>query len=324
MKIVFLDTFEESWTKKIEKLREEFRNDVLMITKKENIDDIKDADGIVSGYISSEEISAARNLKIIFVPWAGVNTLPWEEIKKRNIMVSNNHANAKIVAERALALAFAVMGRVVEYHKDLQMGIWHGFSAGENEAFWTSLRGKTCGIIGIGSIGQEIAKLLKAFDCKIIGFKKRRVEKLEFVDEITFDLENLILRSSVIFVALPLTPETHGIINQKIISKMHGKFLINISRGPVIDEKALYDGIKDGILKGAAIDTWYKYPNAQSPVTLPSAYPIHNFRNVVISPHVGSLTIEGVEEMIKATIENVKAYLKTGKPLSIVDIESMY
>ncbi|BBJ27455.1 2-hydroxyacid dehydrogenase [Athalassotoga saccharophila] len=323
MKIVFFDIPEKSWVKKIENLKKEFK-DALFISNGD-LEEIKDADGIVGGHISSEMISKAKNLKVIFVPWAGVNTLPWDEIKKRNVMVSNNHANAKIVAERALALALAVMGRVVEYHNDLSRGIWHGFSAGDPQsAFWTSIRGKTCGIIGVGSIGQEIAKLVKAFDCKVIGFKKRKIEKIDFIDEITLNLEEAVSKSDVIFVTLPLTPQTRGIINEKIISLMIGKFLINVSRGPVIDEKALYEGIRTKTLRGVAIDTWYRYPDEKNIATLPSAYPIHDFKNVVISPHVGSLTYEGVEEMINATIENVRSYLKNGRPLDIVDPELMY
>ncbi|MGC8612134.1 MAG: 2-hydroxyacid dehydrogenase [Athalassotoga sp.] len=323
MKIVFFDIPEKSWIEKIENLKNEFK-DALLISNGD-LKEIEDADGIVGGHISSEMISQSKKLKIIFVPWAGVNTLPWETIKKRNIMVSNNHANAKVVAERAIALSLAVMGRIVEYHNDLSRGIWHGFSAGDPQSgFWTSIRGKTCGIIGVGSIGREIAKLAKAFDCKVIGFKKRNVEKVDFVDEITLNLEEAVLKSDIVFVTLPLTPQTRGIINEKIISLMHGKFLVNVSRGPVIDEKALYDGIRTGTLRGAAIDTWYRYPDERNPATLPSSYPIHDFKNVVVSPHVGSLTYESVEEMIDATIENVRSYLKNGKPLDLVDPELMY
>jgi phosphoglycerate dehydrogenase-like enzyme len=328
MKIIFMNRLEESWIKKVEMLRDEFSNVEFVVPS--NLEEarvsLKIADCVVGDRFSPEEILNAKNLKVIFVPWTGVNGLPWAEIKKRNIIVSNNHANAEVVAERALALTLALMGRIVEYHNDLSKGIWHGFSGGDGEsAFWKSLRGKNCGLVGTGSIGREIAKLLKAFDCKTIGFKKQKShEKIDFIDEITFDLDNLVSKSEVIFIALPLTPQTKGIINHDIISKMKGKFIVNISRGDIIDEKALYDGIKDGILAGAAIDTWYRYPSKETPATLPSSYPIHNFKNVVISPHVGSLTLEGVEGMVDATIDNIRSYLKDGKPLNVTNPELMY
>ncbi len=328
MRIIFMNRLEEDWIKKVESLKREFENVEFIIPQNhsEAIKLLETADGVVGDRFLPEEIERAKKLKVIFVPWTGVNNLPWEEIKKRNIIVSNNHANAQIVAERALALTLALMGRIVEYDNDLQKGIWHGFSGGDaKSAFWTSLRGKNCGIAGTGSIGTEIAKLLKAFDCKTIGFRKQKIhEKIDFFDEITFDLEEMVSKSDVVFIALPLTSQTKGIINHDIISKMKDKFLVNISRGDIIDEKSLYDGIKDGILAGAAIDTWYRYPSKDTPATLPSSYPIHNFKNVVISPHVGSLTIEGVESMLNATIDNIRSYIKNGKPLNVANPDLMY
>ncbi len=323
-----MNRLEAGWVEKLEALRTEFKDVEFAIPRdhSEALKLLETADGVVGDRFLPCEIEKAKNLKIIFVPWTGVNNLPWEEIRKRNIIVSNNHSNAKIVAERALALTLALMGRVVEYNNDLQKGIWHGFSGGDAEsAFWTSLRSKNCGIVGTGGIGKEIAKLLKAFDCKTIGFKKQKVhEKIDFFDEITFDLEETVSKSDVVFIALPLTPQTKGIINHDIISKMKDKILVNVSRGDIIDEKSLYDGLKDGILAGAAIDTWYRYPSKDMPVTLPSSYPIHNFKNVVISPHVGSLTIEGVEGMLNATIENIRSYIKSGEPINVANPDLMY
>ncbi|MCL4407027.1 MAG: 2-hydroxyacid dehydrogenase [Thermotogae bacterium] len=328
MKIIFMNRLEEDWIKKVEALKNEFKDVEFIISQNpvETEKMLETADGAVGDRFSPDEISNAKNLKVIFVPWTGVNNLPWKEIKSRKVVVSNNHANAQIVAERAIALTLSLMGRIVEYHNDLAKGIWHGFSGGDaKNAFWTSLRGKSCGIGGMGGIGKEIAKLLKAFDCKTIGFKKQKThEKIDFFDEVTFDLENMISKSDIIFIALPLTPQTKGIINRDIISKMKGKFLVNVSRGDIIDEKALYDGIKDGILAGAAIDTWYRYPSKETPATLPSSYPIHNFKNVVISPHVGSLTVEGVEGMADATIDNIRSYIKTGKPVNVANADLMY
>lgn len=328
MKIIFMNRLEQEWIKALENLRLEFKNVEFLIPSDqfEFQTILESADAVVGDRFSSEDILNAKNLKVIFVPWTGVNTLPWKAIKERHIIVSNNHANAEVVAERAIALILSLMGRIVEYHNDLSKGIWHGFSGGDAEgAFWTSLRNKNCGIVGTGSIGREIAKLLKAFNCKTIGFKKQKTsEKIDFIDEITFDLEYLVSKSDAVFIALPLTAQTKGIINQNIISRMEDKFLVNISRGDIIDEKALYDGIKDGILAGAAIDTWYRYPTKALPATLPSAYPIHNFKNVIVSPHVGSLTIEGVEGMIDATIDNIRSYIRDGKPINVANPDLMY
>ena len=105
---------------------------------------------------------------------------------------------------------------------------------------------------------------------------------------------------------------------------MKNKFLISVGRALIIDEYALYRALKEGILAGAAIDVWYNYPKSKDEVSLPSVYPIHTFKNVVISPHVGGFTVEGQTSMIDETIENIKSYLTVGAPLSKVDLDLEY
>lgn len=116
--ILFLNRLDDRWMESIRRLKREFSH-VEMITYKEAEsprDLLPQADAIVTGYLSREEVRKASRLKAIFVPFAGVNMLPIEDIRQRSIIVSNAHGNAKYVAERALALALALLGRVVEYH----------------------------------------------------------------------------------------------------------------------------------------------------------------------------------------------------------------
>ncbi len=317
-----IDYFE----KRLEDLRKEFPNVSFVVprNRSEAEELLRDAEAVVTGHLTTEQLLLARRLKVIFVPWAGVNALPLDVIKERNIVVSNNHGNGKIVAERAIALALAVMGRIVEFHNDLTKGIWHGYEAGaRKEDFWFSLQGKKVSILGLGAIGKHIAKLLKGFDCEIMGYK-RIVEPVEMVDHVTNNLGEAVAFGKVIFLALPLTSETRGIISPEILKTMHGKFLINVGRGELVDERGLYEALRDGVLAGAGIDTWYLYPESENTVKLPSRYPIHTFRNVVISPHVGGFTIEGQMGRIDETIENIRHYLITGRPLNIVDLEREY
>lgn len=281
-------------------------------------------DAVIGASLTEEQIEKAENLKIIFIPWTGADRLPWEVIKKREILVSNSHGNGKIVAERALSLALALLGRVVEYHKDLEKGIWHGFVKGfKNEDLWISMQNKSVAILGTGVIGRHLAKLLKGFDCKIKGFKKH-VEDVEGFDKITNSLFEAIEDVDVIFLTLPLTNETYHIINKDILDKMAGKFLINVGRGELIDEDALYNALIEGKLAGFASDVWYEYPDKNREVVLPFHYPFHLFKNVVISPHVGGFTIEGQNGRIDELFENIVQYLKTGKPKNIVDPDKMY
>lgn len=329
MKIVFMDKLAKAWQTEIGQLKTEFPDhEFLTFTDKESAkDEIGSADVLVARFVTDEEIDKAKSLKAIVVPWAGVNALPWDGIKKKGIKVSNTHGNASIVAERAIALCLAVTGKVVKYHNDLSRGIWHGFSAGNiTDDIWTSIQGKTCSIIGLGSIGLAIAKMLGGFDCKVVGFKKHRPEKLpENVDEITDDLKDAIEKGEFVFVALPLTKETENMMDWPVLSKMGGKFLINVSRGEIISEEDLYRALKEGILAGAAIDVWYRYPSPKAMTTLPSVYPIHEFPNVVVSPHVsGGLTAESRRAMIADTMNGVRDFIKTGKMKNEIDPDQKY
>lgn len=331
MRIVFLNEIDELWEPQVERLKQEFPAVEFINSKdqKEPKNYISEADGIVCTHLDADILEDAKQLKIIFIPWTGIDSLPIDKIKEKgNIIVSNTHGNAKIVAERALTLCLTLLGRVVEFHNNLTRGVWGDENKNRHyDNFWVSLRSKNCGIAGFGSIGKELAKLLKAFDCRIIGFKKHvydNEEDLKLADEITTNLEEMILKSEIIFVALPLTDETRGMFNWDVLSKMKGKYLINVGRGAVISEKALYEALKKCILKGAAIDTWYNYPSMEKPVILPFSYPIHSFKNVVLSPHVGSSTIEGFKGMIVETIENIRSFLNTGNPIYQVDLELKY
>ncbi len=328
MKVLFTNQLTDIWLSKIEELKREFPKVEFIIFKeaKHPRQLLRDADAVVGGHFSEEEIENSRNLKIIFVPWTGVNMLPWKIVRKKNIVVTNTHTNSRTVAERAVALSLALTGRIVEYHNDLSQGIWHGFPVGLPDSdFWTSLYGKTCTIAGFGNIGRNVAKMMKAFDCHIVAFKKHRTDEIPlFVDELIFDLETAVSKGDVIFVTLPFTPETKGIFDESILSKMKGKFLVNVSRGEIIEERALYFALKNGILAGAAIDTWYQYPAGSNSAVLPSKFPIHTFKNVVLSPHVAGVTKTSMNNMAQDTINTIKAYLKNGEILNRVDPNLMY
>ena len=328
MQITFLVKLNDNWIECINSLKKEFP-DHSFITH-ENVqnpeDFINDSDGIVVARAKPFNIDNADKLKILFVPWTGVDFMPWQVIKSRNIIVANTHGNSFSVAERALSLCLALLGRVVEFHNDLKEGIWHGFTRGSiKDDFWISLYGRKCTILGLGSIGLKLSKLLKSFNCYVIGYKKNiDTEKPVSVDHITNNLQEAVSSGEIIFVFLPLTSETKGIINKDLLSSMKGKYLINFSRGELIDEESLYNALKDGTLKGAAIDTWYQYPKRPDEIIHPSKYPIHELKNVVISPHVGGFSQESQLSMMTETIENIRSFLTTGKPINQVDPDLEY
>jgi phosphoglycerate dehydrogenase-like enzyme len=123
---------------------------------------------------------------------------------------------------------------------------------------WDSLAGKRCTLLGTGEIGRWIARFLKIFGCEVIGFKLKPVETIpENFDDITLELNAALEGSELVFISLPLTKETKGMFDAGVISRMAGKFLVNVGRGEVVEEEALYNALKTGLLKGAGLDVWY-------------------------------------------------------------------
>jgi len=325
MLVLFLNKFDKYWDGKLDQLRKAFpgHSFVSYLDHKDPKELLPEADVLVKGSLGKEELAKAVKLKAVFVPWTGVDGLPLTELKKRSIILANNHGNAEVVAERAIALAMAVTGRVVELHKNLERGVWLGRPSSK-ELTWFSMIGRKCAILGLGQIGQKIATFLKAFRCRINGFKKEPTGDYPGIDFLTNDIIQAVTGAELVFVALPLTSETFAIVNQEVLDAMGSAYLINISRGKVVEERALAESLMSGKLAGAAIDVWYDYPSIDRPVTLPSRYPIHMLPNVVISPHVGSWTTESMQAMVDETVEIIGHYLLTGNPIDVVDLEKAY
>lgn len=315
MNILFLNKFNERWKEKFLRLKEEFLLVEFTATfdPDERVSAIKKADAITAGRLNAEEIKQAANLKIIFVPFTGLNTFPLDIIKQKGIIISNTHANAKYAAEHAVALALALLGRVAEFHNDLRQGKWNRSIEGED--MWETIQGKHVGILGMGNIGIHIAKIVKVFDCTVYGFNRSGINPYpDAITEVNKDLVYIIEQSDIVFVCLPLNPETNNILNDKIFAKMNGKYLINVGRGETISEDAAYKALKDGILKGAALDVWYNYPGKKTEPVYPAKKPFWEMPNVLLSPHKSSHTVEAINAMIDDTYENIRSYIINGTP----------
>jgi phosphoglycerate dehydrogenase-like enzyme len=326
MKIVFYTRLNRLWLQRIEELKREFSH-AEFVTERRRVDgEVEEAHALVGGFIPLDIIRRAQKANIIFVPFAGIDALPLDYIRGRGIRVSNAHGNAPYVAERAIALALAFYGRIIDYHNDLRMGKWHGYRVKKGvDDSWDSLQGRSCALLGTGEIGGNIAKLLKAFDCTIIGFKKRRSNtRRKYFDETTLALGEALEKGELIFISLPLTDETKGMLSAEILASLKDKVLINVGRGEIVDEEGLYRSLKEGILKGAGIDVWYRYPRDGEMEVHPSRFPLHELPNVVLSPHIAGFTPQAAELNIEQTIENIRSYLRKGNPLFEADLELKY
>lgn len=289
---------------------------------------LKEVEVVIGGSFSKENLEQAKKLKLIQIPFAGVDKLDFSLYKNYpDIFICNIHANKNAVAEHAFSLILALARNIVTNDRDLRLGKWHGFSTKEPTV---QLQGKSLGIVGLGSIGWEIAKIGHTLGMKVFALKRKIEEKdlekkniLEFLGE-KEDLEKVIKESDFIVVAVPLTQGTKGLIGKKEVKLMKGKYLINISRGIVIDEKALFKSLKEDNLAGAAIDTWYQYPSSEQREILPSKYDFHKLDNVVMSPHTAGYTDRALEENIKSVFDNIVKIYFGEEPENRIDPELEY
>jgi len=284
---------------------------------------IEEIEVFMGGTLPTAALKAASALKLIQVHYTGVNHLPLGLLKKRGVRVMNTHGGSDWVAEKAVGLLLAFLGRVAEFHHDLKQERWHGFVIGAGlEDSWTSVRGKTVGILGTGSVGLGCANLLKPFGCKLMGFRKSAIP-LDPFEEISTDIDLVLTNSDIVINTLPLTNETRGLLSSERLMEMGGKILINVGRGPVIDEEGLYRALSGNVLVGAALDTWYTYPEGRT-IGAPSRFPIHNLKNVLLSPHVGGFTKDALRANIDDSFDNLNAFLADGSLRSEVSLEEEY
>lgn len=247
---------------------------------------------LVSGTYDKSIQEAFPNLKNLIIPYAGMNKVEISRIRARSINVFNTTVHCHYVAERALALTLAVMGKIVFYHDNLKNGDWSGRTE-KNRISWTSLTHKKVAIYGYGTIGKEIHRLMKPFGVEVgtLDHRNRRPNDVHVFKK----LEELAVWSDVFIISVPLNTQTEGRIGETMIMALKDKVLINVARGPVVDETALYEGLSDGILKGYGSDVWFQYPSVKQKKIMPSKYPIEKFDHVVMTPHCGGFEESAVK-----------------------------
>ncbi|MCK5184590.1 MAG: hypothetical protein KAQ95_09805 [Candidatus Heimdallarchaeota archaeon] len=312
----------------------------------EFIKETKDAEIIMGPYITDDILSqavpaAGGKLKIVIIPWTGVDRLDFELVKKHSIVVANSHGNARTVAEHAIALLLTAAKNIIHHDRLMRVGDW---SSRFTKMPSIKLQGKTVGLLGYGAIGLECAILLKNFDVKFIGCRrdpakstkeqKELAEKIYTID----DLEKFLQESDIIINSLPLTKETRDILGEKEFTQMKdGVIMVNVGRGHTIHEKAFYDALKSGKVFAAGIDPQWNYPQRTAvprrsdggadsiEETYPSEYPIHEFDNVVLSPHRAAHITMGYERgHWQDVIENIIRIYEGKEPINVVDVNKEY
>jgi len=288
------------------------------------LQEIRDAEVVVSSRLPDEAILAAEKLRFIQSTSAGVDAFNFELLRERGVMLASaKGCNARAVAEHALTLLLALAKRVAFMDRKVKAGEWVPWTS---ETYLDDLEGRTVGIIGYGRIGRELARMCKCLGMRVLAVRRRppkegRDEYAEFVGGLE-DMKYVLSSSDYVVIALPLTPETEGLIGEDELRAMkRSAYLINVGRGRVIREEALYRALKEGWIAGAAIDVWWEYP--PSPGAL-SRLGVHKLENVVATPHKAGWTRRARMRCLEFAAENVRKYLLGERPLNLVDYSTRY
>lgn len=289
-----------------------------------HISDVK----ILLGDNISKGMLDEGNIDLIQIPWAGVESLDFDLLKNYDIPVCNSHSNALSVAEHAVGLLLGIAKKIPYHHNLLKGGDWNRVENKNTESQYSSyISNKTIGIIGYGSIGRNVGKLMKGFNPKIMAIvsdKNKKYDEVDFIgdkDDLDYVLEN----SDYLVVATALTDETRGMLNKENLVKMKDtSYIVNISRGRIIDEESLYYVLENRLIAGAGIDTWYNYPENPNDITYPSKkYDFHKLSNIIVSPHRAA-QIEGEFTYLDDAVDNIRKYHGNKDYINKLNIEKGY
>lgn len=279
-----------------------------------------DVDMLFGGLITEEILEASRKLKCIQVPWTGVDKLNFSLLKKYKATVCNSHSNSGVVAEHAVALLFDAAKKLSFHDRYMRQGIWNRPSTTNTSSitpFSKKISNSNIGIVGFGNIGKDIHQMLSGFNCNFKVFN-RSLKKLTLT-KTTFYKSSDILKElgtlDFLFISVALTEQTTEMVNASYFNAMkNDAILINISRGEVIDQTALFNALINKDIAFAGIDTWYQYPNKETPVTFPSKEnQFETLDNIIMSPHRAGM-VDGSFPHLDDAIENINR-LYTNKPL---------
>jgi glyoxylate reductase len=254
-------------------------------------------------------------LKIVSNYAVGFDNINIPSASERGILVSNTPCDEvnESVAEHTWALMLALGRRVVEADEATKRGAYKGWEPG---IFLGSLmRGKTLGIIGMGRIGEMVARRAKGFEMKVLYTKRNPDPKAEAELGVVFSsLDDLLANSDFVSLHVPLTEETRHMINKDSFSKIkRGAFLINTARGPVVDEYDLVEALRSGVISGAGLDVFDAEPNVNPELV--------GMENVILTPHIASATHESREAMGQLAVSAINKVLNSEKPENLVNPE---
>jgi phosphoglycerate dehydrogenase-like enzyme len=298
----------------------------LQIVQRDSYEGIEehlgDAELIFTISLRPEQFAVARKLRWIHAPTAAVHQLLFAELASSDVVVTNSReVHGPVVAEHVMALIFALAKKIPQAAVLQQSHVWG------QEAIWKEgprpreVAGATLGLIGVGSIGRRVAQMASAMGMRVIAVREHAEQGCpEGVKEVFGPavLDVLLKQSDYVVLAAPLVAGTHGLINAARLATMKREaFLINVGRGPQVDEVALVEALRTERIAGAALDVFEQEP-------LPADSPLWSAQNLLITPHTAGLTEKLWHRHYELFSENLRRYLARQPLKFVVDKQKGY
>jgi len=269
--------------------------------------------GFGDGTMNDAFYKSAPNLKLIQLLSAGYDRCDIESARRAGVPICNNGgANSTAVSEHALLLMLAVSRRIVWQHANVSAGRWRGNNVDDVKLY--ELRGRTLGIVGLGTIGKKTARLAKVFGMDVQYYDTRRLSE-DQADAlgVRFSLfEELLKSSDIVSLHVPLLPDTRHMMSTEQFKMMKPTaYLVNTCRGPVVDERALVEALTNGTIAGAGLDVFDQEPP-------PPNNPLFPLQNVVLTAHLAGPTYDNQFTRFRNAFDNCQRVIRGEKPLWVI------
>lgn len=283
---------------------------------------LPDTDAIMTWSLRPEQFAFARKLRWIHSPAAAVHQLMFRELINSDVIITNaREVHGPVVAEHVMALIFALAKRIPQAVRLQLQRVWGQRAMWESQPRPREISGATLGLVGLGSIGREVAARASALGMRVVAIREHPEKGSPRTIAQVFprsQLDVVLSQSDYVVLAVPVTPTTTGLINADRLAAMKpDACLINVGRGPLLDESALIAALRNHKIGGAALDVFEKEP-------LPADSPLWDLDNLLITPHTAGLTEKLWERHYALMSENLRRYLSGQPLLGIVDKKEGY
>lgn len=306
--------------------------DSFEITKPESYDEagilnkIKDVEVLLGPFVTKNILQATGNIKLIQVPWTGMDTFDFDAVAETDVTVCNSHSNSSAVAEFGVALLLDLIKKISYHDRKMRTGNWN---RDEQPLDLKSgmMADKTVCILGYGNIGSKIGRIVHSFGSKILAVNKQTIplhsEVYKYYN--IYNWIDAIAEADICIITLPLTLQTKGLINKNSVSKIKRRcIIVNLSRSDIVDEDAIYESLVNGTVSGYASDVWWNSPGrGASNCHVSKSNRFEDLENVILSPHRAGY-VEDTLPHLDDAIDNIANFILQKPLINIVNTESHY